>query len=134
MSDFQKLFFRQRQSVVLKHCMDDWPALQKWSPEHIRHLCGSRTVPVEIGRRYTDDDWTQELMTIGAFIDKYIYMKDNTERKIAYLAQHDLFSQAPVLREDILAPDYIPFCGDDGMILLDLINHRKETFKNQNDI
>ncbi|GAU90323.1 hypothetical protein RvY_02754 [Ramazzottius varieornatus] len=113
LSDFQDLHFRQKRSVVLKHCMDDWPALEKWSPEYIRQLCGSRTVPVEIGRRYTDDDWTQELMTIGAFIDKYIYMKDNPEHKIAYLAQHDLFSQAPVLKEDIAPPDYIAFCGDD---------------------
>jgi [protein]-arginine 3-hydroxylase / protease len=113
LTDFMSQFLRRKKPVILKGCLESWPALGKWSPEYIRSICGSRTVPVELGKRYTDEDWGQELMTISAFIDKFIYMIGNPEKKIAYLAQHDLLSQAPGLQDDIGVPDYIAFCGDD---------------------
>lgn len=31
-----------------------------------------RTVPVELGRRYTDDEWSQKLLPINDFITSYI--------------------------------------------------------------
>ncbi|OQV19329.1 Lysine-specific demethylase 8 [Hypsibius exemplaris] len=113
LAHFQAAFLRLKRPLMLKGILETWPALSKWSPEYVRSICGSRTVPVELGKRYTDEDWGQELMTISAFIDKYIYMLDNPDKKIAYLAQHDLLSQAPLLRDDISMPDYIAFAGDD---------------------
>lgn len=111
LSTFKTDFLLSRRAVVIKGALETWPALEKWTPEYVRKVCGSRTVPVELGRRYTDEDWGQQLMTIGQFIDKYIYQLDNPEKKIAYLAQHDLLTQAPVLNNDITGPDYIAFCG-----------------------
>ena len=62
------------------------------------NLAGKRTVPVEIGSKYTDDSWTQNLMTIESFIQKYILLEDNKNDSGAkadkgYLAQHPLFNQ-----------------------------------------
>jgi len=59
-------------------------------------VCGSRTVPVEIGSKYTAEDWTQKLMTISDFVDEF--MKPSTDppsapRRIGYVAQHTLFDQ-----------------------------------------
>jgi len=34
-------------------------------------MAGMRSVPVELGSRYTDDDWSQQLMTINTFTDNY---------------------------------------------------------------
>jgi lysine-specific demethylase 8 len=34
-------------------------------------LAGDRTVPIELGSRYSDDDWTQKLMTIADFVRQY---------------------------------------------------------------
>lgn len=42
------------------------------SLEYIREIAGYRTVPVEVGSRYTDEDWSQTLMTVRDFISKYI--------------------------------------------------------------
>ena len=35
-------------------------------------MAGPRTVPVEVGSRYTDEDWSQKLMTVSEFIDNYV--------------------------------------------------------------
>ena len=61
-------------------------------------MAGYRTVPVELGRRYTDDSWTQSLMTIRHFVDRYLDDDDSVgggARAVGYLAQHELFEQVP---------------------------------------
>lgn len=45
------------------------------SIEYLRCVAGCRTVPVEVGSRYTDEDWSQTLLTLNEFIDKYIVNK-----------------------------------------------------------
>nr|CAG8458696.1 7425_t:CDS:2 [Entrophospora candida] len=88
----------------------------------------NRLVPVEIGAKYTDNSWTQKLISFEEFVNNWILSNDlienyNTDNKIedrkeeakvvnkeqkeiAYLAQHNLFDQIPSLKDDILIPDY----------------------------
>lgn len=41
-------------------------------------------MPVEVGSRYTDQEWSQTLMTLNDFIDRYILKKvDVSEQKEA---------------------------------------------------
>ena len=94
----------------LTGAMEDWPALTSWSPQRLVRLAGPRTVPVEIGGRYTDSDWTQELMTVQHFVENFLCAKSE-DRRVGYLAQHQLLSQVPALKEDILTPDYC-YTGD----------------------
>jgi len=65
-------------------------------------LAGPRTVPIEIGSKYTDENWSQKLMTIEEFIHKFILIdqKEQKEKPLnqsksakGYLAQHPLFDQ-----------------------------------------
>lgn len=77
--------------VILEGVADHWPCMKKWSVEYIQEVAGCRTVPVELGSRYTDEEWSQRLMTVSEFISKYIL--GETE-DIGYLAQHQLFDQA----------------------------------------
>lgn len=96
--------------VVIEEAMDHWPARQQrfWSLSYLRKIAGKRTVPVEIGSKYTDDTWSQSLMTIGDFIDRHIDIREETGdiTKVGYLAQHQLFDQIPELKKDICIPDY----------------------------
>ena len=89
--------------------MDYWPAMSesRWSVEYLRKVAGHRTVPIEIGSKYTDDSWTQSLTTMNEFIDDYILSAKGT----GYLAQYQLFHQVPRLREDIIIPDFC-FLGE----------------------
>ncbi|XP_062264894.1 lysine-specific demethylase 8 isoform X2 [Platichthys flesus] len=93
--------------VILEGIIDHWPALNghRWSIEYLRSVAGCRTVPVEVGSRYTDEAWSQTLITVNEFIDRYIMNKDGGTG-LGYLAQHQLFDQIPELKEDIRLPDY----------------------------
>ena len=101
--------------------MDHWPARtnHQWSIDYLKNIAGYRTVPVELGSRYTDDTWTQKLMTIGDFIDNYLNPIENgQESEIAYLAQHQLFDQIPELRRDIITPDYCYLGESDNEVII----------------
>ncbi|KAF9166300.1 hypothetical protein DFQ26_008198 [Actinomortierella ambigua] len=123
--------------VILTGAMDHWPALTKWTD--LDRLCKAagpdRLVPIEIGRQYTDEHWTQKLVTTREFIRQYILQPsassssttstspssqpaldtdaddadtnaDANAAAVGYLAQHNLFEQIPRLRRDIDIPDY----------------------------
>ncbi|SPO05851.1 uncharacterized protein DNG_08538 [Cephalotrichum gorgonifer] len=112
--------------AVFTDLISDWPALNEhpWSrPSYLlsRTFGGRRYVPVEIGRSYVDEDWGQKLIPFSAFLSSYIdpsisspndgrpspKLPSQPEAKKGYLAQHDLFSQVPTLRNDVLLPDYL---------------------------
>lgn len=106
---FLKGYMQKDKPVVIDGVMDHWPArtTHQWSIKYLKNIAGCRTVPVELGSRYTDDTWTQKLMTIADFIDNYIDpVQSGQDTEIAYLAQHQLFDQIPELRHDIITPDY----------------------------
>ena len=100
-----KIYMKKEEPVVLEGCCDHWPAFKYWSVGYLQQIAGHRTVPVEIGSRYTDDTWGQKLMTISDFIDDHIINCQQSSSK-GYLAQHQLFDQIPELKADIYIPDY----------------------------
>ncbi|KAL5529003.1 hypothetical protein ACEPAG_4977 [Sanghuangporus baumii] len=108
---------------ILRQYAADWPAVKErlWaSKAHLQGVAGrGRIVPVEIGRDYRTDDWTQRMIEWNDFLD-YLFANaeadseaDNRQqalKEVRYLAQHDLFKQFPALREDIVVPDYVYTC------------------------
>ncbi|NXG05740.1 KDM8 protein, partial [Sakesphorus luctuosus] len=99
---FRDNYLIPQRPVVLEGVMDHWPCMKKWSVDYFCQVAGCRTVPVELGARYTDEEWSQQLMTVSDFISQYIL----EENSVGYLAQHQLFDQIPELKEDISIPDY----------------------------
>ncbi|KAI9034409.1 hypothetical protein DFJ74DRAFT_640210 [Hyaloraphidium curvatum] len=104
---------------VVSGLLDHWPALsdRPWSDlGYFEKLVGRhRRVPVELGGRYTDDDWAQKIIPFGEFLDDYVVGggrsspgpdRDGIELRQGYLAQHDLMGQIPRLRADVAVPDY----------------------------
>ncbi|NWY71562.1 KDM8 protein, partial [Erithacus rubecula] len=99
---FRDNYLIPQRPVILEGVMDHWPCMKKWSVDYFCQVAGCRTVPVELGARYTDEEWSQQLMTVSDFISQYIMAENN----VGYLAQHQLFDQIPELKEDISIPDY----------------------------
>lgn len=91
---FHQNYLLPQQPVKILHSMDHWPAVTQWDIDYIRKVAGFRTVPVEIGSKYTDEDWGQQLMTIHEFITKFIENQELEAGPVGYLAQHSLFDQA----------------------------------------
>lgn len=107
--EFEEKFLKQDVPVVIRDSISHWPSIdetsgRKWSLRYLRAVAGHRTVPVEIGSKYTDSNWSQRLMTINEFIDQFIENSDEGN-PIAYLAQHELFNQISELRSDFSLPD-----------------------------
>lgn len=96
--------------IVITEALEHWPARhgdRAWSrvPYLLaRTMGGRRLVPVEVGRSYTDEGWGQKIVTFREFLDEFVIKKNGNN--IGYLAQHDLISQIPALRNDIYIPDY----------------------------
>lgn len=61
------------QPVLLHGVMSDWPALGKWADlDYLSQVAGARTVPVEVGKHYLDDDWGQRLMLFSQFVQLHV--------------------------------------------------------------
>ena len=133
---FEQHLHQQKGPLVIKSALDHWPALHErpWrSPSYLmgRTFGGRRLVPVEVGRSYTDEGWGQRVMRFGEFMGEFLLQgvkamedtegsmtnahdqkdggmegEEDGQRGIGFLAQHDLFSQIPSLRNDISIPDY----------------------------
>ena len=105
MSTFREQCFDVSTPAILEGVIEHWPALQKWSDlGYLNHVAGRRLVPVELGRHYLDDKWSEQLMPLSSFLREYVQKGDSQ----AYLAQHALLDQIPRLRRDIASHDY---CG-----------------------
>ncbi|KAF9869561.1 mitochondrial division protein 1 [Colletotrichum karsti] len=121
MAEFQRYLDDSNGSpepLVLRGLMGDWPArsTRPWdAPGHLmsRTCDGRRLVPVEVGRSYVDEGWTQELISFRELLSRIIDASSASEgtngkerNKTTYLAQHELLSQLPHLQNDILTPDH----------------------------
>ncbi|CAG8571702.1 12888_t:CDS:2 [Acaulospora morrowiae] len=92
---------------IITSSISHWPAFstRPWNTDYLLDKIGrERLVPVEIGAKYTDESWTQKIVNFGEFVERWIKNSDN--ENIAYLAQHDLFTQVPSLQDDVVVPDY----------------------------
>ncbi|KAJ5642171.1 hypothetical protein N7490_006171 [Penicillium lividum] len=119
-----------RTPIVITNAIDEWPCFQErpWASREYwgkRTFNGTRLVPVELGRSYTDDKWSQKIMEFREFIAKYTWddpevisqfeeweSPDGCEKSwdMGYMAQHDLIRQIPALADDIGTPEYCYIC------------------------
>ena len=88
----------------------DWPAIEAWrDSSYLRRSAGpGRVVPVELGRSYTERDWSQAIMAFDEVLDRIgLGGSPAPSDTPLYLAQHDLFRQLPALRNDVMIPDIV---------------------------
>eukprot|EP00088_Acartia_fossae_P018153 TRINITY_DN20452_c0_g1_i7.p1 TRINITY_DN20452_c0_g1~~TRINITY_DN20452_c0_g1_i7.p1 ORF type:complete len:454 (-),score=47.20 TRINITY_DN20452_c0_g1_i7:60-1421(-) len=98
--------------AIISGALSDWPAVsgpRKWTVPYLVRVAGPRTVPIEIGKNYTSEHWTQRLMTVKQFAEQYL---QGDCKEVGYLAQHQLLDQVPALAEDICIPD-LCFTGEE---------------------
>lgn len=89
--------------------MSQWPAMNKWNQvNYLLDVCRNRVVPIEIGKNYTNENWSQDLVKFEDFFRRQ-FLEDEMRpesKRVEYLAQHNLFDQIPALRMDIMTPEY----------------------------
>ena len=104
--------FNDNQPVLIKNMISNWAAIKKWKDlNYFIEKAGFRSVPVEIGKVYTDNNWTQKVMPFHEFISNYLLSNNNDNNdKTGYLAQHLLFEQIKCFNSDFEIPDFV-HCG-----------------------
>lgn len=103
---FWTKYFHLHRPVKLTNCINHWPAMSKWNDlNYFMTTAGYRTVPIELGKKYDNDDWSQGMFRLGEFLKEFMSASSSGD-SLGYLAQHDLFDQIPLLRKDFLIPDY----------------------------
>ncbi len=119
LEDFIDRFKSSERPILIDGMMSDWPCMSgdtRWSTRYLKKIAGARTVPVEIGSRYTDDSWTQKLMTVDAFVETFMRTGSGAAgAPVGYLAQHNLLNQVSRLKEDIVTPDFCYSGEEDGV-------------------
>ncbi|EEH59798.1 uncharacterized protein MICPUCDRAFT_64527 [Micromonas pusilla CCMP1545] len=59
--------------VLISGAVSHWPALCRWrNSDYLTAMAGLRTVPVELGMHYLHANWTQKLMSLSSYLDRYI--------------------------------------------------------------
>ena len=79
---FQKYMDSLAKPLLMTGIMRHWPALDRWKSKTYwlnKTFQGRRLVPIEIGRSYADDDWSQEIVPFRAFLNEYILASDPSE-------------------------------------------------------
>ncbi|KAI7693363.1 Clavaminate synthase-like protein, partial [Hortaea werneckii] len=105
--EFQEWLDVITQPLVIPKVARHWRASKLWrSPRYLMEhtLGGRRLVPIELGKLYTDKDWSQRLMSFAEFTKNCLL--PSRPREVGYLAQTDLFDLLPALKADIMTPDY----------------------------
>ena len=78
--------------VLISQGASSWPAVEKWSFEFLWEKLKGRTVPIEEGAKYTDEDWGQRLRTF----DDFLLSIFKGEKIKSYLAQRRGFELNPL--------------------------------------
>jgi lysine-specific demethylase 8 len=99
--------------IVVTHAIDDWPAITEgpllWQSNIDKIMQDAigldRHVPIEIGRAYTDDRWSQQILSVRKFLQSML-PHDGRDAGKYYLAQHGLARQIPRLANMLRTPDY----------------------------
>ena len=109
--------------LVLTDAIGAWPALggpRAWaSVDYLlgRTFNGHRLVPVEVGRSYVDSAWGQAVVSFRDFAARWLggqaegvaedegSAHGKRDKRVGYLAQHNLFAQIPALARDMSTPD-----------------------------
>ena len=67
-------YFENREPVVVKGAVADWPAVKKWKDlQWLKDSFGHHMVPVEVGKNYVDSE--QHQIPFGAYLD-YVSKKE----------------------------------------------------------
>lgn len=106
---FLDAYYAPNRPCVIEGAIDDWPALTRWTPEHLKATCGDAMVEVEAGRSAADANLlnVNRSMRFGDFVD--LVERGGDSDDVYMTAQNDSGNGAALsaLWEDVRLPDLL---------------------------
>lgn len=93
----------RREPVHLVGAVADWPALAKWTPEHLGRVAGERAVKVVVGNRESQAPVFKN-MALREFLSA-CFSEHPEEQRAYYLKEYDLLAEIPELASDLQLGD-----------------------------
>jgi hypothetical protein len=100
--DFAANYLKPRRPLVMKGLTSNWPAREKWTPEYLKQVVGSKIVPLYDNSKADPSkpiNSAAAQMPFDAYLD--LIMSEPTELRIFFF---NIFKQAPELLNDIAFP------------------------------
>ena len=93
--EFKREYYSTETPVVMTGVGSGWPAMKKWKDlAWWRRFHGHRFIPLELGRYSDEDNWREEVKSMGDFISQdmvpAMFASGARDHAVAYLAQHQL--------------------------------------------
>jgi hypothetical protein len=108
--EFIERYMNCDKPVIITNAINSWPASRYWKNiDYLKKRATGRLVPIEItskedaGRSFMASSWSHQFMNMEDYIEKYVSGESVDH---GYLAQHPMFDQIPLLRDDIKVPKY----------------------------
>src|SRR6201995_4868166 len=101
-SDFAENYLKPRRPLVIKGLTKSWPAREKWTPEYLKSVVGSKVVPLYDNSKADPSkpiNSSAAEMPFSDYID--LIMSQPTELRIFFF---NIFKQAPQLLNYIVLP------------------------------
>src|SRR6201990_2437663 len=100
--DFTENYLKPRRPLVIKGLTKNWPAREKWTPEYLKEVVGSKVVPLYDNSK-ADPSKPINARAAEMPFDEYIDLirSQPTELRIFFF---NIFKQAPQLLDDIVLP------------------------------
>lgn len=80
-------YLLQQKPLLIKNGISHWAAYKNWKDiNYVYKIAGHRTIPIELGKKYDDENWSQGLFKFGEFLK--LHMKnENSTNETAYLGE-----------------------------------------------
>lgn len=116
--DFLHHFYAPGRPVIVAHALDDWPALERWTPEYLRTVVGAAPIAYQGGRTEAPDfepakDRHRRTMPFDGFIDTIAAGSGDT----AYITAYNSHANAAALKPLMADTRPLPWlAGGEGML------------------
>ncbi|WGK66104.1 cupin-like domain-containing protein [Croceiramulus getboli] len=100
--EFVTSYRKPQKPVVIKHLIDDWPAMEKWDLEYIKQVAGEKEVPLYDDRPVSHEEGFNQAhatMKMKAYID--LLQREPTNFRIFL---YNLMKEVPQLKGDFKFP------------------------------
>ncbi len=102
--EFISTYLKPQKPVVIEHCIEDWPAYNKWSLEYIKTIAGDKTVPLYDDRPVDYKDGFNDPHAEMKMSDYINLLKTKPTKYRIFL--WNILKEIPQLQHDFRYPDF----------------------------